>query len=343
MKSKKIVTIIAILMLSALPHTVKAASVKYTVQSGDTLWKISQKFKTTISQIASSNSLDVNKYLYIGQTLLINDNSEPSYIKHTVSSGESLWKISVKYSTTISEIKTINNLTNDMLLIGQVLNIPTKSVSNNTSNETNSVQSVNYKVNSGDTLWGIAQKYNTSMYAIKVSNMLHSDNLMPNQIITVPVNSTQIVKPKGIVMMKPKANGNYGDLYDWENGRRLFTVGTTGTLKDLKTGISFNIKYYGGSNHSDIVPITKSDTEKMKKLFPTWSWNSKRPMILYFNQNNTNYQMAVSLTGMPHSTTDIYNNGVNGHFDLYFYNSTSHVDNKLSQQHQNNVLTANGQ
>ncbi|MDG5789626.1 LysM peptidoglycan-binding domain-containing protein [Evansella sp. AB-P1] len=43
---------------------------------------------------------------------------------HTVVSGDTLWRLSVQYGTTVDAIKTANNLTSDMLFIGQVLFIP---------------------------------------------------------------------------------------------------------------------------------------------------------------------------------------------------------------------------
>jgi len=340
MKSKKIATIITALVLCSFPHSVKADTIKYTVQSGDSLWKISQKFNTSISKIASLNSLDINKYIYVGQTLIIETTPQQSYIKHTVINGDTLWKLSVKYSTTIDKIKEANSLSNDVIFVGQVLNIPTNTSS---SSENTSVKTVNYRVIAGDTLWSVSKKFNTSMDAIKKSNYLNSDYLMPGQILTIPVDSTKIVTPVGITMMKKRLNDNYGDLYDWDNARRLFTVGTKGTLKDLKTGICFNIKYYGGSHHADIVPLTKSDTYQMNKIFPVWSWEAKMPMVLYFKQGDTDYQLAVSLIGMPHSTTDIYDNGVDGHFCMYFYNSTSHNTNQINSVNQKNILIANGQ
>ncbi|WMJ79222.1 LysM peptidoglycan-binding domain-containing protein [Clostridium sp. MB40-C1] len=341
MKKNKLCAIFTTLFLLGTTYTARAAVINYTVKSGDTLWKISQSYNTTVSKITSLNNLSSSGYIYPGQVLKIEDSSTTNYTPYKVISGDTLWKISIKYNTTVNDIIKLNNLTSSCIYIGQVLNIPIKT---SQPTPTPSVQTTNYKVVAGDTVWGVAQKFNTSMDAIVKSNMLALDILMPGQILTIPLNSTQIVKPIGITMMKSRVNNNYGDIYTWENARRLFTVGQKGTLKDLKTGISFNIKYYGGSNHSDIVPLTTDDSSKMKQLFPTWSWSYMRPMILTFNQGGTNYQLAVSLTGMPHSTTDMYQtNGINGHFDLYFYNSTSHVSNELSPTHQKNILIANGQ
>lgn len=103
----------------------------YTVQSGDTLWKIAQKFGTTIDAIVKANNLDPAKYLYIGQKLTIPTaatTSEPPVAQpviHTVISGDTLWKISVKYGTTIDAIVKANNLDPaKYLMIGQKLTIP---------------------------------------------------------------------------------------------------------------------------------------------------------------------------------------------------------------------------
>jgi len=189
---------------------------------------------------------------------------------------------------------------------------------------------------------GYSKKHGTSINAIKKTNMLLSDSLMPKQILTVPVNSTKTTKPVGITMMRARANNNYGDIYTWENASRLWTVGTTGTLRDLGTGKSFKVKYYGGSNHSDLETLTQQDTNIMKSIFGTWSWSKKRPMVLSFTKGGVNYQMAVSLTGMPHAGTSINNNGMNGHCDMYFYNSVGHSNPVIDSVHQNNILKANG-
>lgn len=340
MKSKRLAAVLTALFLLGTAPSAKASTISnYTVKSGDSLWKIAQIYNTTVSKIASLNNIDPNGYIYIGQTLKVEDNRS---ISHIVISGDTLWKISLKYNTTVQAIMDLNNLSSSTIYIGQVLRIP--SVNTLYSTTTPEVKTVNYRVISGDTLWGVARKYGTTVDTIVKSNMLAAPVLMPGQIITVPVNSNVIVKPVGITMYTAKKGSNYGDIYTWENARRVFTVGQRGTLKDLKTGITFNIKYYGGSNHSDIVPLTTTDSAKMKQIYPTWSWSAMRPMVLTFSQGGINYQLAVSVTGMPHSTTDMYaQNGIDGHFDMYFYNSTSHNTNEVSPTHQKNILIANGQ
>jgi LysM repeat protein len=50
---------------------VTTKSTVHVVQSGDTLWKIAQKYGTTVNMIIKLNNLDTNKYLYIGQKLTV--------------------------------------------------------------------------------------------------------------------------------------------------------------------------------------------------------------------------------------------------------------------------------
>ncbi len=48
------------------------------------------------------------------------------------------------------------------------------------------------------------------------------------------------------------------------------------------------------------------------------------------------------MAGMPHSIDTIANNNFDGHFDLYFYNSTSHNTNEIEWDHQANILKTAG-
>ena len=97
-------------------------------------------------------------------------------IRYVVQAGDSLWLIAQKYNTTVQAIKNQNGLTSDMLSIGQVLSIPTPQ----------STSTIQYTVKSGDSLWLIAQKYNTTVNAIKSMNGLTSDMLSIGQVLRIP-------------------------------------------------------------------------------------------------------------------------------------------------------------
>lgn len=88
-----------------------------------------------------------------------------------------MWKIANDYNTTVNEIKQINNLTSNNLSIGQQLKIP--------STDTNSSY-ILYTVKRGDSLWLIANNYNTTVNEIKNLNNLTSNNLSIGQQLKIP-------------------------------------------------------------------------------------------------------------------------------------------------------------
>lgn len=110
---------------------------------------------------------------------------------YTVKSGDSLWSISRKFGVTVNELKKVNNLSSNLLSIGQNLIIPGKK-NNTSSNE--------YVVKKGDTLYGIANKNNVSVDNLKSYNNLSTDSLSIGQIIKIPdnkVNSNEYVVKSG--------------------------------------------------------------------------------------------------------------------------------------------------
>lgn len=161
---------------------------EYTVVSGDTLYSIARKFNTTVDAIMELNNL-TSTTLQIGQILKIPTKANDNYIEYTVENGDTLYGIARRYNTTINAIKSLNNLTSDILQIGTVLKIPTSS---NEDYE-------NYTVKSGDTLYSIANKYGTSVATLKSLNNLTSDTLRIGQILKIPTTAgtnyiTYIVK-----------------------------------------------------------------------------------------------------------------------------------------------------
>ena len=96
---------------------------EYTVRAGDSLWLIAQRYHTTVDAIKNLNGLSGN-LIYTGQVLKIPSSQTVPYIEYTVRSGDTLWLLSQRYNTTVNAIKNLNNLSSDMLGIGQILRIP---------------------------------------------------------------------------------------------------------------------------------------------------------------------------------------------------------------------------
>ena len=151
----------------------------YTVKKGDSLYSIANKYNTTVDELKRINNLTSNT-LSIGQVLKLPSDKvsdvekEENTISYTVQKGDSLYSIARKYSTTIDKIKDLNNLTTNLLSIGQVLLIPT-----DTNLETT------YTVQKGDSLYSIAKKYDTTVDRLKQLNNLKSNLLSVGQILIV--------------------------------------------------------------------------------------------------------------------------------------------------------------
>ena len=96
-------------------------------------------------------------------------------VEHRVKKGENLTTIASKYRVLISDLMTINNLKNDRLSIGQRLKIPVKG-----GIYSNYPEKITYTVKKGDTLGGIAEKYNTRASEIRKWNKMSSNNSLIN-------------------------------------------------------------------------------------------------------------------------------------------------------------------
>ena len=155
----------------------------YIVKKGDSLWSIASKNNTTVDNIKKLNNLSSNN-LSVGQVLKLSYDEENEDIKksniYTVKKGDSLWLIANKYGTTVDELKSANNLKSNTLSIGQTLIIPEKKESTN---------KISYVVKKGDSLWLIANKYDTTVEKIKSTNNLKGNTLSIGQVIVIPSSS----------------------------------------------------------------------------------------------------------------------------------------------------------
>ncbi|MDW5470057.1 LysM peptidoglycan-binding domain-containing protein [Staphylococcus equorum] len=99
---------------------------------------------------------------------------------YKVKSGDSLWSIANKYDISISKLKSLNNLTSNVIFPNQTL-----KVSGSTSTSTNTSSGSTYTVKSGDTLSGIAAKHGTTYQKIMSLNNLSNTNIYPGQKLKV--------------------------------------------------------------------------------------------------------------------------------------------------------------
>ena len=161
----------------------------YVVQKGDTLYGISKQFNTSMQRLRELNNLS-SDILAIGKVLIVSPNSDsnPSEcVTYTVKKGDSLYSIAKQYNSTVDAIKRYNNLTSNNLSIGQKLKLPCYMKDNDNTTMPNFVM---YTVKAGDSLYSIAQQYNTTVDKIKSDNKLTSNNLSIGQVLMIADKTT---------------------------------------------------------------------------------------------------------------------------------------------------------
>lgn len=119
---------------------------------------------------------------YIGVPYTAPDGSTSNV--YVVQKGDSLYSIASRFGVTVNELKSANNLTSNLLSIGQTLIIPST-----TPEVTPPGEYIIYTVKSGDTLYKIANQYGVSVNDIIEFNQLPSTSLSINQQILIPSTS----------------------------------------------------------------------------------------------------------------------------------------------------------
>lgn len=160
----------------------------YTVQKGDTLTRIAKQYNVSVNELMKENKL-VSDKIYIGQKLEVpthvgeeEDYGEISVQSHKVVSGDTLYRISVKYGTSISELKKANSLSSDTIKIGQTLLIPTKE--KEISQKAKQLAKF-YTVAPGDTIYGLAKRFGTSIDVLKGQNGLNTEMIIIGQKLLI--------------------------------------------------------------------------------------------------------------------------------------------------------------
>ncbi|MGM0889800.1 MAG: phage tail tip lysozyme [Bacillota bacterium] len=166
---------------------------KYTVQPGDSLWKIADIYKVNLDEVRKANpdihdpnNLQVGKVINIPNAAGGPVNNNPQMQKYTVQPGDSLWKIADIYKVNLDEVRKANPDIHDPnnLQVGKVINIPNAAggpVNNNP-------QMQKYTVQPGDSLWKIADIYKVNLDEVRKANPdIHDpNNLQVGKIIKIP-------------------------------------------------------------------------------------------------------------------------------------------------------------
>lgn len=127
------------------------------------------------------------------------------------------------------------------------------------------------------------------------------------------------------------------EVLPWEIANRILPKGKVFTVIDVETGLLFSVQRRAGSKHADVQPLTRKDTQMMKRIYNgKWSWDRRAIIALVGDQ-----MIAASMHGMPHGG-GVLKNGFPGHFCIHFLGSTTHRSGRMDRSHQLMILKAGG-
>jgi membrane-bound lytic murein transglycosylase D len=181
----------------------------HIVRSGENLGLIARHYHTSVSKIKAWNGMRSSR-IYPGQKLIVYSpgHGRSSYASsshksssktttntsgyHTVRNGENLGLIAKKYSISVSQLKSWNHLSSNMIKPGQKLKVNANKASTKqkaiaaTGKDSGSGNYQYHTIKKGDTLWDLAKKYNSSVTKIKQWNgITNSYRLKPGQKLIV--------------------------------------------------------------------------------------------------------------------------------------------------------------
>ena len=184
------------------------------------MYGISNQFGVSVTELASLNNVNANT-LKIGDSLMIpvkSGTNPDNMFMYTVKKGDSLYAIAKLYGTTVNEIKKLNYLTSNSLVIGQVLRIPEMYTK---LEDLIMPNYINYYVQKGDTLYSIAKKYNISVDDLIKDNSLNSMVLNIGQLIRIRNGTDELLECFGDDYNVSK-KGN--DEYVVKSGDSLYSI-----------------------------------------------------------------------------------------------------------------------
>ncbi|MDK2927125.1 MAG: hypothetical protein PWR31_815 [Bacillota bacterium] len=194
---------------------------------------------------------------------------------------------------------------------------------------------VRYAVQPGDTLPALAARFATTVEALTAANPgLQERGLVAGEKLRLPPLALRSAPTPD---RGQAAGTGSGRLVRWEEAARAFRDGTTATVTDVETGLTFRVRRRGGHYHADVEPATAEDTQKLRKIYGRWSWERRAVLVDYGAG-----PVAASINGMPHGSGDLSGNNFPGHICLHFLGSRTHGSAKVDPEHQAMVYKAAG-
>ncbi|ULC58093.1 LysM peptidoglycan-binding domain-containing protein [Flaviramulus sp. BrNp1-15] len=120
-------TIRSMQVINEVESESEIASDVHIVKKGETLFTLSKKYNLPLDELKRVNNLESN-LIHVGQKIRVKsvdavENSSNTSTIWVVSKGDTLFSISQKTNTSISQIKDLNNIKGNSIFVGQKLRL----------------------------------------------------------------------------------------------------------------------------------------------------------------------------------------------------------------------------
>jgi LysM repeat protein len=167
-------------------------SVVHVVEWGETLFRIAQRYGTSVDAISAANGIANPTRIYAGQRLVIPSAAAPAVpanagATHVVQAGENLYRIAVRYGTTVRALVELNGIYNPgHIAAGQTLVIPGSPTLPAAAYQPQHAATT-HTVQRGETLTAIAHRYGVTVWTLaQVNNIANPALILPGQVLVVP-------------------------------------------------------------------------------------------------------------------------------------------------------------
>jgi len=169
----------------------------HVVASGETLFSIARRYGTSVEAISTANGIINPSTIYAGQRLIIPGATTSPVAgpaadggTHIVAPGENLYRIALRYGTTVSTLAQLNGISNyHRVIAGQTLRIPGRGGASSAVSQPSPAGAAGrtHIVQRGETLAIIAARYNVTTWAlIRANEIVNPALIYPGQALTVP-------------------------------------------------------------------------------------------------------------------------------------------------------------
>lgn len=162
----------------------------HQVDQGETLYAISRRYKVSVPDIVAHNpsaklDLEIGILIQVPLPQSSKQIDKTGLTAHKVKSKETLFSLAKQYNATVTDIKSLNNLVNNELNIGQVLYIKPSPILLQDTAPNNTTNKVTHILQQGETLYSLSKKYEVRIDQLRNWNNLEENNLSIGQVMIV--------------------------------------------------------------------------------------------------------------------------------------------------------------